>query len=112
MPTQLRKMSDLLKEMAELAFKDRKSPPTVQAMSVALLYAHIAWNESVGLKPAREFPARSFKELEAANPHFWDEFKSTDLEYYVKAMSLHRHRNMGLTGVITAPTCSQCVSTD
>ena len=49
MPTQPRKMSEIMKELSEIVFRHPRKVPSSEAMHVALFFANAAWNESVGL---------------------------------------------------------------
>ena len=80
MARQLRKMSEMLKEMSELLLSDPHTPPTSEAAHVALFFANVAWNECVGLDHAREGYRNVWEEIEADNPALWNEFKSNDID--------------------------------
>ena len=54
MPKQPRKLSDNLKEMSERLLRHPDAAHSSEAAHVALMFANIAWNECVGLDPARE----------------------------------------------------------
>lgn len=73
-----RKLSEVMKEMAETLFRNSRTLPSSEAAHVALLFAHIAWNESVGLNYARDDYRKVWETIEADNPELWKEFKSTD----------------------------------
>jgi len=73
-------MSEMLKEMSEVLLSDRHTPPTSEAAHVALLFAHVAWNECVGLDYAREGYRNVWETIEADNPTLWNEFKSNDID--------------------------------
>src|SRR5262249_10230709 len=50
-----------------------------EAAHVALCFANVAWNESVGLGQAREGYRNVWETIEAENPAPWGEFKSSDV---------------------------------
>jgi hypothetical protein len=80
MPEQPRKMSEIMKEMAELLLRKPSSRvPSSEAAHVALLFANVAWNESVGLDHARDGYRNVWETIEAENPALWNEFKSNDM---------------------------------
>ena len=53
MPEQARKLSEILKEMSETLLRNPAGVPSSEAAHVALFFANVAWNESVGLDHAR-----------------------------------------------------------
>ena len=79
MPEQARKLSEILKEMSETLLRNPGGVPSSEAAHVALLFANVAWNESVGLDHAREGYRNVWETIEADNPQLWNEFKSNDI---------------------------------
>ena len=79
MPEQPRKMSEVMKEMAERLLLNPDADHSSEAMHVALFFANVAWNESVGLDHAREGYRKVWETIEAENPELWNEFKSNDI---------------------------------
>lgn len=75
-----RKMSKILREMSERLPKIPRSVQSSEAAHVALMFAHIAWNEALGLGGPRETYRAAWKMIEAENPEMWSEFKSKDVE--------------------------------
>jgi hypothetical protein len=75
-----RKMSDIMKEMSERLLRHPDAAHSSEAAHVALMFANIAWNESVGLGQAHEVYRSAWEVIEAENPEMWNEFKSTDVE--------------------------------
>jgi len=75
-----RKMSDIMKEMSERLLRHPDAAHSSEAAHVALMFANIAWNESVGLGQAHEGYRSAWEVIEAENPEMWNEFKSTDVE--------------------------------
>ena len=62
MPDQPRKLSEIMKEMSETLLRNPSGVPSSEAAHVALFFANVAWNESVGLDHAREgYPPLSAK---------------------------------------------------
>jgi hypothetical protein len=79
MPAQPRKMSEIMKEMSELLLRHPDKVPSPEAVHVALLFANVAWNESVGIDHARDGYRNVWETIEAENPELWNEFKSNDI---------------------------------
>ena len=79
MTRQPRKMSEIMKEMSEVLLRNPHNTPSSEAAHVALFFANVAWNESVGLDHAREGYRNVWEEIEAENPELWNEFKSNDI---------------------------------
>ena len=80
MPERPRKISEILMELSERLLRDPAGVPSSEAAHVALLFAHVAWNEGVGLDHAREGYRNVWEAIEAENPLLWDEFKSSDID--------------------------------
>ncbi len=80
MTAEPRKMSEIMKEMAERLFRQPRKVPSSEAAHVALLFANIAWNEGVGLGGSREGYRKVWETIEADNPALWNEFKSNDID--------------------------------
>src|SRR5436305_11262053 len=80
MTAQPRKMSEIMKEMSELLLRHPSKVPSSEAAHVALFFANVAWNESVGLVDSREGYRNVWETIEAENPELWDEFKSNDID--------------------------------
>ena len=73
------KMSEIMKEMSETLLRHPSGVPSSEAMHVALFFANVAWNESVGLDYVREGCRNVWEMIEADNPALWNEFKSNDI---------------------------------
>ena len=80
MPEQARKLSEIMKEMSETLLRNPDAVPSSEAAHVALFFANVAWNESVGLDHAREGYRNVWETIEAENPALWDELKSRDTD--------------------------------
>jgi hypothetical protein len=80
MAEQARKMSEIMKEMSETLLRNPDGVPSSEAAHVALLSAHVAWNESVGLDHAREGCRNVWETIEAENPALWNELKSNNID--------------------------------
>ena len=68
MPAQPRKLSEIMKEMSETLLRKPGGVPSSEAAHVALFFANVAWNESVGLDHAREGYRNVWETIEAENP--------------------------------------------
>jgi len=76
-----KKLSEIMKEMAESIFVRPTAPPSAEAGQAALLFAHLAWNREVGASaPNRDAYASLLEELERYDPNLWSEFLHTDPE--------------------------------
>jgi hypothetical protein len=75
-----RKMSEIMKEMSDRLFRNPGGVPSSEAAHVALMFANIAWNESVGLVHARHAYRSAWEPIEAENPEMWSEFKSNNVD--------------------------------
>jgi hypothetical protein len=80
MTQQPRKLSEMMKEMAERLLRHLDADHSSEAAHVALMFANIAWNESVGLSQARKGYRSAWEMIEAENPEMWSEFKSNDID--------------------------------
>ena len=80
MPEQARKLSEVLKEMSETLLRDPGGVPSSEAAHVALFFANVAWNESVGMDHPRGGYRNVWETIEAGNPALWDELKSRDTD--------------------------------
>jgi hypothetical protein len=70
----------MMKEMSERLLRHPDATHSSEAAHVALMFANIAWNETVGLRHAREGYRSAWETIEADNPELWNEFKSNDIE--------------------------------
>jgi len=74
------KMSEIMKTMAERLLRNPDAAHSSEAMHVALMFANIAWNETVGIGHARNGYRPAWEMIEASNPQMWNEFKSNDVD--------------------------------
>ena len=74
------KMSEIMKEISGQLFRKPDAIPSSAAAHIALMFANIAWNETVGMVHAREDYRSAWETIEAENPEMWSEFKSNDVE--------------------------------
>jgi hypothetical protein len=78
--TNIGKMSEMMKAMAEHLLRDPKAVPSSEAMHVALFFANAAWNESLGLSGPREGYRHVYQTMAASRPDMWNEFRSNDVD--------------------------------
>jgi hypothetical protein len=80
MATKPAKMSEIMKEMSETLLRHPSGVPSSEAAHVALFFANVAWNESVGLGDSRAGYRKVWETIEAENPELWNEFRSNDID--------------------------------
>ena len=68
------KMSEIMKEMSEILLRHPTQVPSSEAAHVALFFANVAWNESVGLADSREGYGNVWETIASENPELWNEF--------------------------------------
>ena len=90
MTHQPRKLSEIMKEMAERLMRNPRRVPSSEAAHVALLFANVAWNESVGIDRAREGYRNVWETIEADNPELWNEFKSNDINAMIDELGQYK----------------------
>ena len=93
MTHQPRKMSEVIKEMAERLLRNPEGEPSSEAMHVALMFANFAWNEAVGLGYPRAGYRRAWEQIEAHNPDLWGEFKSNDVDAQIDELVRFKNQN-------------------
>lgn len=74
-----KKMSEMLKGMSEQLLRNPDSASS-EAAHVALMFAHVAWNEAVGLGNHRGGLHQAWETIEADNHEMWGDFKSKDVD--------------------------------
>jgi hypothetical protein len=93
MAEQPKKLSEMLKEMAERLFRDPDAVPSSEAFNVALMFANIAWNETVGLDNARRGYRSLWKQIEAENTALWNELKTNDVDAMIDELVRFKQEN-------------------
>jgi hypothetical protein len=86
MPAQPRKLSEIMKEMSERLLRNSWRAPSSEAAHVALFFANVAWNESVGIAGARDSYRNVWERIEAENPELWNEFRSNDINAMINEL--------------------------
>ena len=90
MTAQPRKMSEIMKEMAETLLRYPSELPSLEAANVALFFANAAWNESIGVAHSRDSYRIVWEPIEAGNPELWNEFKSNDINAMIDELVQHK----------------------
>jgi hypothetical protein len=80
----LRKMSEIMKEIALLSFKNPQVPPSSEAAHASLLFAQVAWNRALG-HDMQDYKAL-LKVFLRSNPNLWSELRSHDAEELIEIM--------------------------
>jgi len=85
-----RKMSEIMKELALMSFRDPQAVPSSEAAHAALLFAQVAWNRALGLDmtPYKEL----LKVFLRSNPNLWAELRSRDAETLIEEMRQAREQ--------------------
>jgi hypothetical protein len=86
MADQTRKLSEIMKEMAETLLRNPSAEPSSEAAHVALMFANVAWNECVGMDHAREGYRSAWENIEAHNPALWNELTSNDIDAMIDGL--------------------------
>ena len=86
-------MSEILKEMSERLLLHPDDSHSPEAAHVALMFANIAWNETVGISHGREGYRTAWEMIEAENPEMWSEFKSNDVEAMVDELVVYKQKH-------------------
>ncbi len=92
MTSHARSMSDIMKQMSERLLRNPASVPSSEAAHVALMFANIAWNETVGLGHARKNYRFAWEMIEAENPEMWSEFKSNEVDAMIDELVEFKNR--------------------
>ena len=88
-----RKMSEIMKEMSERLLRQPDAAHSSEAAHVALMFANIAWNETVGLVHARQGYRSAWESIEAENPRMWSEFKSNEVDAMIDELVRFKKQN-------------------
>jgi hypothetical protein len=77
-------MSEIMKELALMGFRDPQAVPSSEAAHAALLFAQVAWTRALGhdMQAYREL----LKVFLRSNPNLWSELRSRDAESLIKIM--------------------------
>ena len=80
----LSKMSEIMKEIALISFKNPKVPPSSEAAHASLLFAQVAWNRTL-CYDMQDYKAL-LKVFLRSNPNLWSELRSRDAEELIEIM--------------------------
>ena len=82
-----RKLSTIVKELAESNLRDPRAVPSSEAAHMALLLTHVAWNRAIG-QPLLEAQYRPMlEELEQTSPELWNELADNDVERMIERLA-------------------------
>ena len=90
MATKPAKMSEIMKDMSETLLRHPGGVPSSEAAHLALFFANVAWNESVGLGDSRAGYLNIWETIEAENPELWNEFKSNDVDAMIYELARYK----------------------
>lgn len=78
------KMSEIMKDLAMMCFRDTRTVPSSEAVHAALFLASIAWNRTLGIDvPDYEEPLMVFTR---SKPELWSELRSGNTEALIETM--------------------------
>ncbi len=80
-------------ELAKQLLRKPDAVHSTEAAHVSLMFAHIAWNETVGLGEVREGYRPAWEEIEAHNPEMWSEFKSHDVDAMIDQLVVFKQQH-------------------
>ena len=93
MTHQPRKLSEIMQEMSERLLRNPDGAPSSEAVHVAIMFANIAWNETVGLGHARKGYRSAWEMIEAENPEMWSEFNSNDVDAMIDELVEYKQKH-------------------
>jgi hypothetical protein len=86
------KMSEIMEDMAQTILRDPDSVSS-EAAHLALFFANVAWNESVGLDHARDGYRNVWEAIEADKPDLWNELKSDDIDAMIDELVAYKKKH-------------------
>src|SRR4051812_44106599 len=90
MPYKPRHLAKIMKEMAETLLRNPLDEPSSEAVHVAIFFANVAWNESLGVDNARESYRNVWEAKEAENPALLNEFKWNNIDRMIDELVWHK----------------------
>ena len=93
MATKPAKMSEIMKDMSETLLRHPGGVPSSEAAHLALFFANVAWNESVGLGDSRAGYRNVWETIEAENPELWNEFRSNDVDAMIDELVRYKEEH-------------------
>ena len=86
-------MTHQSKKMSERLLRHPDAAHSSEAAHVALMFANIAWNETVGLGHARNGYRSAWEMIEAENPEMWSEFQSNDIDAMIDELVEYKQKH-------------------
>lgn len=93
--TRLKKLSEIMIEMAKQLLKMPNKIPSSESAHVALLLASVAWNREVmggDFQSNKEY-GYAIKDMEKHNPNLWNELVSLDCETMISHLRNYKRQN-------------------
>lgn len=87
------KLSDIMKQMAQRLLRNPAAVPSSEAAAMALMFANIAWNETVGIDHSRDGYRPAWESIEAENPEVWSELKSSAVDDMLDELKRFKERH-------------------
>jgi hypothetical protein len=81
-----RKLSEILRELANSLMRNPRAVPTSEAAHMALLFAHVAWNRALGHRMSDKLFRSILEELEQEEPELWNELADNDAERMIEQL--------------------------
>ena len=88
---QIKKMSEIFKEMALTLFRNPKSIPSTEAAYAALLFTHVAWNRAVGETFTDGECRKVLRTFEKSRRSLWAELRSRDWHVMINELIAYKN---------------------
>lgn len=85
----MQKLSEIIKEMAGTVLIDPNASSS-EAVHVALLLSHVAWNSTIGVNIPETQYAKMLKRFEVSNPDVWKELKTKNYKRLIKRLIYYK----------------------
>ena len=85
------KMSEIMKELALMCFRDPEAVPSAEAAHAALLFAQVAWNRT--LRQDMQNYKEVLKVFLRSNPNLWSELRSRNAETLIETLRQAREQH-------------------
>jgi len=83
-----KKLSAIVKELAETMMRDPRAVPSSEATHMALLLTHVAWNRALGQSLPDTAYQPILEELEQSNPELWNELADQDVGRMIERLTV------------------------
>ena len=100
MPEKARKMSEIMKEMSETLLRNPGGVRSSEAAHVALLFANVAWNESVSLDHPRDGYRNVWETMVADNQSTHCRFQNANKREPQSFLNVRWHCRMKTLGIL------------